>query len=94
MGDRDELLHVINDKAVIRGDFVLSSGQHADWYIDLRRVLLSGASAAPSAAACSLRTSRSRCQTKAAMPITATAKMTYPASANPCATFCHSVPTA
>jgi orotate phosphoribosyltransferase len=44
--DRDELLKVINDRAVVRGDFVLSSGQHADWYIDLRRVLLSGASAA------------------------------------------------
>jgi orotate phosphoribosyltransferase len=44
--DRDELLQVINDRAVVRGDFVLSSGQHADWYIDLRRVLLSGASAA------------------------------------------------
>ena len=46
MTDRDELLQVINDKAVVRGDFVLSSGQRADWYIDLRRVLLSGASAA------------------------------------------------
>ena len=46
MSDRDDLLHVINDKAVVRGDFVLSSGQRADWYIDLRRVLLSGASAA------------------------------------------------
>jgi len=46
VSDRDDLLHVINDKAVIRGDFVLSSGQRADWYIDLRRVLLSGASAA------------------------------------------------
>ena len=45
MTDRDELLQVINDKAVIRGDFVLSSGQRADWYVDLRRVLLSGASA-------------------------------------------------
>ncbi len=44
--DRDELLRVIRDKAVVRGDFVLSSGQRADWYIDLRRVLLSGASAA------------------------------------------------
>jgi orotate phosphoribosyltransferase len=44
--DRDELLQVIKDKAVVRGDFVLSSGQRADWYIDLRRVLLSGASAA------------------------------------------------
>ncbi len=46
MTDRDELLNVINDKAVVRGDFVLSSGQRASWYIDLRRVLLSGASAA------------------------------------------------
>ena len=46
MTDRDELLNVINDRAVVRGDFVLSSGQHADWYIDLRRVLLSGACAA------------------------------------------------
>src|SRR6202008_2672548 len=44
--ERDDLLQVINDKAVIRGDFVLSSGQRADWYIALRRVLLSGASAA------------------------------------------------
>ena len=46
MSDRDDLLKVINDKAVVRGDFVLSSGQRASWYIDLRRVLLSGASAA------------------------------------------------
>ena len=36
---------MINDKAVIRGDFVLSSGQRADWYIDLRRVLLDGRAA-------------------------------------------------
>jgi len=46
VSERDDLLQAINDKAVVRGDFVLSSGQHADWYIDLRRVLLSGASAA------------------------------------------------
>ena len=45
MSDRDELLRVIKDKAVVRGDFVLSSGQHATWYIDLRRVLLSGQAA-------------------------------------------------
>ena len=45
MSDRDELLHVIKDKAVLHGDFVLSSGQRAAWYIDLRRVLLSGQSA-------------------------------------------------
>ena len=46
VSDRDDLLKVIDDKAVVRGDFVLSSGQRASWYIDLRRVLLSGASAA------------------------------------------------
>jgi orotate phosphoribosyltransferase len=44
--DRDELLRAIRDKAVLHGDFVLSSGQRAAWYIDLRRVLLSGQSAA------------------------------------------------
>jgi orotate phosphoribosyltransferase len=45
VSDRDDLLRVIRDKAVIRGDFVLSSGQPATWYIDLRRVLLSGSTA-------------------------------------------------
>jgi orotate phosphoribosyltransferase len=40
--DRAELLAGIRAKAVIRGDFVLSSGQHADVYVDLRRVLLDG----------------------------------------------------
>ena len=45
MSDRDDLLRVIRDKAVVHGDFVLSSGQRATWYIDLRRVLLSGQAA-------------------------------------------------
>ena len=45
MSDRDELLRAIRDKAVVHGDFVLSSGQRATWYIDLRRVLLDGAAA-------------------------------------------------
>ncbi len=45
MSDREELLRIIRDKAVVHGDFVLSSGQHATWYIDLRRVLLSGQAA-------------------------------------------------
>jgi orotate phosphoribosyltransferase len=45
VSDRDDLLCVIKDKAVVRGDFVLSSGQRATWYIDLRRVLLSGQAA-------------------------------------------------
>src|SRR5579875_2734976 len=40
--DRAELLAAIKAKAVIRGDFVLSSGQRADWYVDLRRILLDG----------------------------------------------------
>ena len=42
MSDRTELLAAIKAKAVIRGDFVLSSGQRADWYVDLRQVLLDG----------------------------------------------------
>jgi len=45
VSDRDELLRVIKEKAVVHGDFVLSSGQRASWYIDLRRVLLSGRAA-------------------------------------------------
>jgi orotate phosphoribosyltransferase len=45
VSDRDDLLRVIKDKAVVHGDFVLSSGQRATWYIDLRRVLLSGRAA-------------------------------------------------
>jgi orotate phosphoribosyltransferase len=45
VSDRDDLLRLIRDKAVVRGDFVLSSGQRATWYIDLRRVLLSGQAA-------------------------------------------------
>ena len=42
MSDREELLQAIRKQAVVHGDFVLSSGQRATWYIDLRRVLLSG----------------------------------------------------
>jgi orotate phosphoribosyltransferase len=44
--DRSELLSAIQAKAVIHGDVVLSSGERASWYIDLRRILLDG-SAAP-----------------------------------------------
>ena len=40
--DRGELLAGIRAKAVVRGDYVLSSGQRADWYVDLRRILLDG----------------------------------------------------
>ncbi|HEY1706062.1 MAG TPA: orotate phosphoribosyltransferase [Trebonia sp.] len=42
MSDRDDLLAGIKSKAVVRGDFVLSSGQRASSYVDLRRVLLDG----------------------------------------------------
>ncbi len=45
MSDRDDLLQMIKDLAVVHGDFVLSSGQRASWYIDLRRILLSGRAA-------------------------------------------------
>jgi orotate phosphoribosyltransferase len=44
--DRSDLLSAIKAKAVVHGDVVLSSGQRANWYIDLRRVTLDG-SAAP-----------------------------------------------
>jgi orotate phosphoribosyltransferase len=42
VSDRAELLAAIKAKAVVRGDFVLSSGQRANWYVDLRRILLDG----------------------------------------------------
>ena len=42
VSDRNELLDQIKTKAVVRGSFTLSSGQQADWYVDLRRVLLDG----------------------------------------------------
>jgi orotate phosphoribosyltransferase len=42
VSDRDDLLRLIKDQAVVHGDFVLSSGRRAAWYIDLRRVLLDG----------------------------------------------------
>ncbi|MFI6515200.1 orotate phosphoribosyltransferase [Spirillospora sp. NPDC050679] len=43
MSERDDLLKEIKDKAVVHGDFVLSSGKRASWYVDLRRVTLDGA---------------------------------------------------
>ena len=42
MSDRDELLAGIKEKAVVHGDFVLSSGDHAAYYVDLRRILMDG----------------------------------------------------
>jgi orotate phosphoribosyltransferase len=45
MTDRSDLLAEIQAKAVVHEPVTLSSGQHADWYIDLRRVLLDGRAA-------------------------------------------------
>ena len=36
---------MIKQLAVVHGEVILSSGQRADWYIDLRRVLLDGRAA-------------------------------------------------
>ncbi len=45
MGAREELLNRITNDAVVHGRVVLSSGREADYYVDLRRVTLSGAAA-------------------------------------------------
>ena len=45
MTDRERLLDLIRRDAVVHGRVVLSSGKEADYYVDLRRVTLSGAAA-------------------------------------------------
>jgi orotate phosphoribosyltransferase len=45
VADRDDLLSIIKANAVVHGEVVLSSGQRADWYIDMRRILLAGRAA-------------------------------------------------
>lgn len=45
MDDRGALLRQIKERAVIPGRVVLSSGQEADFYIDLRQVTLEGEAA-------------------------------------------------
>ena len=45
MADRDDLLAMIRELAVVHRPVTLSSGQQASWYIDLRRVLLDGRAA-------------------------------------------------
>ena len=40
MTDRDDLLQLIKDIAVVHGKVILSSGREADYYIDLRRITL------------------------------------------------------
>lgn len=37
---REELVELIKELAVVRGNVVLSSGQESDYYVDLRRVTL------------------------------------------------------
>ena len=43
--ERTALLEQIKDKALFRGEFTLSSGLKADYYVDLRRINLAGATA-------------------------------------------------
>jgi orotate phosphoribosyltransferase len=45
VSDRDDLLQLIKDLAVVHGRVVLSSGREADYYIDLRRITLHHAAA-------------------------------------------------
>lgn len=45
VADRDDLLGIIKTDAIVHGEVILSSGQRADWYIDMRRILLSGRAA-------------------------------------------------
>ena len=45
MDERQELLQRINALAVVRGNVTLSSGQTADYYVDLRRITLDGRAA-------------------------------------------------
>lgn len=40
MSARDELRKFITDLAVVRGQFVLSSGMTSNWYLDMRRLTL------------------------------------------------------
>jgi orotate phosphoribosyltransferase len=43
--DSTDLLALVRDLAIVRGKVTLSSGREADYYVDLRRVTLSGAAA-------------------------------------------------
>jgi orotate phosphoribosyltransferase len=45
VSDRDDLLRLIKDLAVVHGKVTLSSGREADYYVDLRRVTLASAAA-------------------------------------------------
>ena len=43
--DRDRLLEIVRDKAIVHGRVTLSSGREADYYVDLRRITLDGEAA-------------------------------------------------
>lgn len=43
--DRARLLQLIKDNAIVHGKVTLSSGKEADYYVDLRRISLSGEAA-------------------------------------------------
>jgi len=43
--DREQLLSLVRDLAVVHGRVTLSSGREADYYVDLRRITLSGLAA-------------------------------------------------
>ena len=45
MTDRDQLLSLVRDLAIVHGKVTLSSGREADYYVDLRRVTLAAAAA-------------------------------------------------
>jgi orotate phosphoribosyltransferase len=45
MTDRDALVDQVTGKAVVHGTVTLSSGQQADYYVDMRRVTLDGQAA-------------------------------------------------
>ena len=45
MSDRAALLALVRELAIVRGRVTLSSGREADYYVDLRRVTLSGRAA-------------------------------------------------
>ena len=43
--DRDDLLALVRELAIVHGTVTLSSGREADYYVDLRRITLSGRAA-------------------------------------------------
>lgn len=45
MTDREQLLSLVRELAVVHGPVTLSSGREADYYVDLRRITLSGLAA-------------------------------------------------